>query len=73
MKYSVEFDKNIDKNENTGLVENSIILKILKIMKFKSTEFISVISKEVIILKLLHSVIKISGDVLMGILLNYDI
>jgi hypothetical protein len=52
----------------------SIILKFLKIMKFKkSTEFISVISKEVIIIKLLHSVIKISGDVLMGILLNYDI
>jgi hypothetical protein len=39
-------------------------------MKFKSTEFINI--KRVIIIKLLHSVIK-SGDVLMGILLNYDI
>jgi hypothetical protein len=36
---------------------NALFLKFLKIMKFKNTEFISVY-QEVIIIKLLHSVIK---------------
>jgi hypothetical protein len=41
-------------------------------MKFKNTEFISVISRSDYN-KIVTLCNKISGDVLMGILLNYDI